>query len=511
VSAAERAVRIEASDCHEEKAWSTSERTPELLERRHKKTRIKSRGWLIRRMLLAADVVGLLLAFSLAEALTTPGAGFHLVAEYWLFVATLPLWVIAARLTGLYDGDEERTHHTTVDDLLRVFTLVTVGAFLFERGTAVTRVADVNVTRLTIFWSAAIALVPALRVTARAIFRRQSVYVQNAIIVGADDVAQRIARKLLQHPEYGINALGFVDAGRQERGDNVRHLAMLGGPEKLPDLVRSHDVERVIVAFPNSSRQETVDLVRALKGLNVHIDFVPRLFELLGPVARVHAVEGLPLLGLPPARISRSDRLMKRTIDIVGALVGLLVASPFFAYVAWRIKRESPGPVFFRQRRLGMDMLEFTALKFRTMEVGADQEEHRRYIRHVIDPGALPKRNGLYKLDRADVVTTFGRWLRKTSLDELPQLVNVLRGEMSLVGPRPCIPYETETFAPHHFERFLVPAGLTGLWQVTARAHSTFGEALDLDVAYARGWSLRLDLSLLFKTPFQLVLHRGTA
>jgi lipopolysaccharide/colanic/teichoic acid biosynthesis glycosyltransferase len=201
---------------------------------------------------------------------------------------------------------------------------------------------------------------------------------------------------------------------------------------------------------------------------------------------------------------------MKRAIDIAGALAGLLVTAPFFAYAAWRIKRESPGPVFFRQRRLGMDMSEFTALKFRTMTIGADQEEHRRYIRHVIDPDALPKGNGLYKLDRRDVVTTFGRWLRTTSLDELPQLVNVLRGEMSLVGPRPCIPCETETFSPHHFERFLVPAGLTGLWQVTARAHSTFGEALDMDVAYARGWSLRLDLSLLVKTPLQLARQRGT-
>jgi lipopolysaccharide/colanic/teichoic acid biosynthesis glycosyltransferase len=119
--------------------------------------------------------------------------------------------------------------------------------------------------------------------------------------------------------------------------------------------------------------------------------------------------------------------------------------------------------------------------------------------------------NGLYKLDRADAVTPFGRWLRKTSLDELPQLVNVLKGDMSLVGPRPCLEYETEHFAPHHFERFLVPAGITGLWQVTARAHSTFGEALDMDVAYARGWSLGLDIRLLLRTPFEVLRSGETA
>src|SRR5205823_5916506 len=134
-----------------------------------------------------------------------------------------------------------------------------------------------------------------------------------------------------------------------------------------------------------------------------------------------------------------------------------------------------PGPVFFRQERLGMGMKEFPALKFRTMKVDTDDAPHRAYIAQTMSSSAAPTGNGLYKLDRSDAITPFGRWLRKTSLDELPQLINVLRGQMSLVGPRPCMPYETEAFEPHHFERFLVPAGLTGLWQVTARAHSTFG------------------------------------
>jgi lipopolysaccharide/colanic/teichoic acid biosynthesis glycosyltransferase len=156
-------------------------------------------------------------------------------------------------------------------------------------------------------------------------------------------------------------------------------------------------------------------------------------------------------------------------------------------------------------------MCEFTALKFRTMRVDADQDVHRDYIKATMSPTqAALGGDGLFKLTREDAVTPFGRWVRKTSLDELPQLLNVFRGEMSLVGPRPCIPYETEFFKPHHFERFLVPQGITGLWQVTARAHSTFGEALDMDVAYVRGWSLGLDLRLLLRTPVQLVAPRAT-
>jgi exopolysaccharide biosynthesis polyprenyl glycosylphosphotransferase len=316
---------------------------------------------------------------------------------------------------------------------------------------------------------------------------------------------------LLQHPEYGINLVGFVDSRPKGRRDDMGHLALLGGQERLPALIRMFDVERVIIAFSNERHDETIDLIRSLRELDVQIDVVPRLFEIVGPHFDIHTVEGLPLIGLPPIRISRSSRVLKRAIDIVGAVVALTLTSPLFAYAAWRIKRESPGPVFFRQRRLGMGMTEFTTLKFRTMRSDTDEAPHREYIRRTMSASAAPNGNGIYKLDRNDVVTPFGRWLRKTSLDELPQLINVLRGEMSLVGPRPCIRYETEAFAQHHFERFLVPAGLTGLWQVTARAHSTFGEALDMDVTYARAWSLGLDLALLFRTPLQVVRTRGTA
>jgi lipopolysaccharide/colanic/teichoic acid biosynthesis glycosyltransferase len=178
--------------------------------------------------------------------------------------------------------------------------------------------------------------------------------------------------------------------------------------------------------------------------------------------------------------------------------------------IAFLIRRDSRGPIFFRQTRVGMDLHEFTLLKFRTMYEGTDEAPHREYIKQIMRSDALPGSNNLYKLDRDDSITRVGRWLRKTSLDELPQLINVLRGEMSLVGPRPLIPYELELFSPHQFERFLVPAGLTGLWQVEARAHTTFGEALDLDVAYARGWSLGLDLRLLLRTPLVIFRKRET-
>lgn len=158
-----------------------------------------------------------------------------------------------------------------------------------------------------------------------------------------------------------------------------------------------------------------------------------------------------------------------------------------------------------------MNMEPFTLLKFRTMRDGIDESVHEDYIKATMTSRAAPEASGVYKLRRDGDITKVGAWLRATSLDELPQLLNVVKGDMSLVGPRPCLRYETEQFSEHQFERFLMPAGLTGLWQVTARAHSTFFEALEMDVAYVRGWSLGLDLSLLCRTPIQVLKRTGTA
>ena len=485
-------------------------RTLEILTHRGRAKKSRRRGWLVRRMLLLSDIAALAVAFLLAVAIFRT-AGQSVVRESLLLLTTLPAWVLVAKLYGLYEGDEERADHSTADELAGVFSLVTAGAWFVYVGGRLVDLPTPNLSRMVAFWALAILLVVVGRGLARALCRRSVMYLQNTIIVGAGDVGQLIARKLLQHPEYGINLVGFVDMQPKERRGDLEHLSLLGTPERLPEIVRLLDVERVVIAFSNGSNEETIELARSLRNLDVQIDVVPRLFDVVGPKVGIHTVEGLPLLGLPPARISRSSRLIKRSMDIGGASVALLVTAPLFALFALLIKRDSEGPVFFRQQRLGRDMEEFTALKFRTMRVDADDAPHREYIRQTMSPSAEIGRNGLYKLQREDAITPFGHWLRKTSLDELPQLINVLRGEMSLVGPRPCLGYETEHFAPHHFDRFLVPAGLTGLWQVRARGRSTFGEALDMDVVYARGWSLGLDLKLLCLTPLQLFRRQVTA
>jgi exopolysaccharide biosynthesis polyprenyl glycosylphosphotransferase len=477
--------------------------------------RLGGRGWLVRRSLALADVVGLSLAFLLSLFIFgSRGAAddLSLSSEFVLFIATLPGWLVVAKLHGLYERDEQRADHSTVDDVVGVFHLVTIGAWLLFIAAWGTRLADPEIMKLVTFWLLAICFVTVGRVVARATCRRLSPYRQNTVIVGAGDIGQLVARKLLRHPEYGINLIGFVDPQPRERRPDLKRLTLLGSADALPSLVRQLDIDRVIIAFSNEPEEQTLAIVRSLRDADIQVDVVPRLFELVGPRVGVHSVEGLPLVSLPPSRPSTCSLLLKRALDAVAAATLLLCTAPAFAVIAWRIRHDSPGPIFFRQERLGRGMEPFTALKFRTMKVGTDTTVHRDYIKATMSSKAAAGENGLYKLDRGDAITQFGHWLRKTSLDELPQLINVLRGEMSLVGPRPCLGYETEHFASHHFERFIVPAGLTGLWQVTARANSTFGEALDMDVAYARGWSLGLDLRLLFRTPVQVLRQRkGTA
>jgi exopolysaccharide biosynthesis polyprenyl glycosylphosphotransferase len=463
----------------------------------------RRRGWLVRRLLVAADVVGLIAAFVITEFLFR-GSGVvdevGIAVESVIFALALPVWVLAAKLYGLYDRDEERATFSTADEVMSVFHLITVGVLGFYATSWLVGLSRPDQAKLSTFWLLALVGVIAARLVTRSLARRHPAYVQNTLILGAGDVGQLVGRKLLQHPEYRINLVGFVDADPKELRRDLEGVPVLGEPDQIVDIVERHAVDRVIIAFSQDLPEEMLRLVFALRKCNVQVDIVPRLFEALGANASIHGVEGLPLVGLPATRISRSSRMLKRGFDVVGATALLFLAAPIMLVIAVLIRHDSAGPVFFQQRRLGIDMREFTLLKFRTMKNGTEEAPHRQYVRQIMTADALPASNNLYKLERSEV-TRVGRWLRTTSLDELPQLLNVLRGDMSLVGPRPSIPYEVELFAPHHFERFLVPAGLTGLWQVEARAHSTFREALDLDVAYARGWSLGLDLRLLLRTP----------
>ena len=478
------------------------ERTLEILERRRTGSRVLRRGWFMRRMLLAADLVGMTVAFALASLVDHPAQTSDHIGpgrEYVLFfLFALPLWVGLAKLYGLYEKDGEKADYSTVDDFRGVFHLVTVGVWILFLAARLTGVANPPLVRLVLLWVSAVVLVAGFRAVARAICRRGVAYLQNTVIIGAGDVGQTVARKILTHPEYGLNVVGFVDSHPKEQRPGLEHLTILGSPDDLPRLIELLDVERVIVAFSNDSSEEILALVRSLKDYGIQIDIVPRLFEIVGAKISMHTVEGLPLVGLPPLRLSRSSRLVKRAVDIVASAVGLLILAPFFLLLALLVKLDSRGPVFFRQTRMGAGDRTFRICKFRTMVV--DAEEQKSKVAHLNMHAQNGGDSRMFKIPNDPRITRLGAFLRRTRIDELPQLFNVLRGDMSLVGPRPLILEEDQHIHEWGRKRLDLKPGITGLWQVLGASDIPFEEMVNLDYLYVTNWSLSEDLRLLFKT-----------
>ncbi len=458
------------------------------------------RGWVVRRMLLTADLAGLLCAFAAAELLFAghPGAvsGLGVSFETVIFIATLPAWVVGAKLYGLYDRDSQNADHTTVDEFPSIFHFVTVAVWLFFAGSWITGLTNPTQPKLATFWLLAIGGITGFRVAARAIARRRPSYIQNAIIVGAGDVGQLLARKLQNHAEYGINLVGFVDSSPKERREDLGDLTLLGPLENVPTLVRELDVERVIIAFSNASHSEILAVVRSLKDLEVQIDIVPRLFEIVGPRLNINSVEGLAIVSIPPLRLSRSSRLMKRGLDLTVAAVGLVLLAPSMALVALLIKLDSRGPVLFTQVRMGANDRTFRMFKFRTMVIGADLQKPA--LNHLNKHANGDPR--MFKIPEDPRVTKVGRVLRRFAIDELPQLFNVVKGEMSLVGPRPLVLNEDEFVASWARRRLSLRPGMTGTWQILGRTDIPFDEMVKLDYLYVTNWTLAGDLKILART-----------
>jgi exopolysaccharide biosynthesis polyprenyl glycosylphosphotransferase len=475
--------------------------TQELLLRRSAIPSRRRRGWLMRRMLLAADLLGLAVAYFAAEMLfrgAPYGDRYDAAVDSILFGVSLPFWVLMASLYGLYDRDEERADHSTPDDLQGVFHLVTVGTWLFYAGTYLTGLASPTLPKLLTFWTLAVVALPVARGFARSYCRRSVHYLQNTLIIGAGDVGQQVARKLLKHHEYGINLVGFVDAYPKERRSDLGHLTILGDLDAMPELVDALDVERVIVAFSLDTRQDLLKVIRDLNDLNVQVDIVPRFFEVMSPAVDMHSVEGVPLIGIRPPRLSRSSRVLKRVVDVTCSVGGLVVLAPLFAATAVAIKATSRGPVFYRQVRMGTGDRPFQIVKFRTMV--ADADARKSGLAHLNKHACAGGDPRMFKIDEDPRVTTVGRFLRRFSIDELPQLWNVAIGEMSLVGPRPLILDEDAHVDEWARRRLDIRPGITGLWQVLGRDDIPFEEMVKLDYLYVTSWSVGGDIRLLLKT-----------
>jgi exopolysaccharide biosynthesis polyprenyl glycosylphosphotransferase len=470
---------------------------------------VKARAWLLSRALAFSDTVALLLSLLICDWLVGPaGQGeINLRSQFLVFVVSLPLWLYVAKLYGLYSRDAERADHSTFDEVLPVLHLVTLGSWFFFGLMLVFGFGDPRFGQVAIFWVAAMALILAGRVVTRSVCRRNPAYRQNVVVVGTGEVGQLIARKFLQHPEYGINVVGFVDDEPCELDDGLEQIAVVGDPEQLPSLADRYDLDRVIVAFSRDSHTRTLELVRTLRDHNVRIDIVPRLFEILGPSASLHGVGGVPLVGLPPLQLSGFSLLMKRCVDVVLASVALFLLAPALTAIALVIRLSSRGPIIFRQTRMGADEETFEIFKFRTMRADADRRKHEfAHLNKHAHNGGDPR---MFKIADDPRVTAVGRLLRKFSLDELPQLFNVLRGQMTLVGPRPLILEEDSEITEWGRRRLDLKPGITGPWQVLGRTDIPFEEMVKIDYLYVTNWSLWRDLKLMVQTIPAIVRERS--
>jgi exopolysaccharide biosynthesis polyprenyl glycosylphosphotransferase len=313
------------------------------------------------------------------------------------------------------------------------------------------------------------------------------------LIIGTGQVAARLVARLSRCHDTVV--VGQVD------DDPIEGSGVLGGLDDLPDLCQQYRVDRVIVAFSKSSAHQTLAKLRSLDG-RVPISVVPRFFELHSWRSEVEELHGMPLLHVPPAALSGGARLIKRSIDLVLATLAIIATMPLWLTLAAAIKLESPGPVFFRQERTGRAGRPFRIFKFRTM--AADAWERRSA---VVEANEVD--GPLFKIRNDPRVTKVGRVLRRTSIDELPQLLNVIRGEMSLVGPRPLPTEESNRLDGAALARFDVRPGITGLWQVSGRSDLSYADLQHLDSVYVSSWSLMWDLRIMWVTPRSVFARRG--
>ena len=474
------------------------EEAPDRLVRQR---RSGGRESLVRRALLLADAGGLAAAFVAAKLLfgsVYPDGGGESTASWVIaYALTLPAWYLLGNALGLYSRDQERPDHSTVDDVAGLSQLVAIGTWIILVLAAVTGHSDPDVVELVAASALGLGFVAISRATARLVCRRLPAYRQNTVIVGSGAVAERIAAKVGQHPEFGMNVVGFVDQpweGRR-RTDSP---PVLGPIDRLPAILEEHDIERVVIAFPTVRDERLFHVIQQLRHVAVQVDIVPRFFEAMSPNADMHSLEGMPLVGLRPFRLSRAARIAKRVTDIVLSAVAVVLLLPVFLVIAAAIKLDSRGPVLFRQTRMGMGDRTFEIFKFRTMVQDADaiKEKIAHLNQHAVN-GGDPR---MFKVPQDPRVTRVGAILRRWSLDELPQLFNVLRGEMSLVGPRPLILDEDRFVRYWARRRLTTPPGITGPWQVLGRSDIPFEEMIRLDYLYVTEWSLLGDLKWILRT-----------
>jgi len=332
--------------------------------------------------------------------------------------------------------------------------------------------------------------------------RRRGLGVDRLLIVGAGEIGRTVMRNIVAHPALGYHIVGFVDDAPEKGGTDIGRFKALGSTANIPRLVKEMAIDEVIITLPWMYHRKIVSIIAQCEREKVRVRIVPDIFQMTLSHLDVEDLGGVPMIGVKEVTITRAQQLTKRTIDIVLSSVGLVLLLPLFLLLAVAVKLDSSGPVFFRQIRVGKGERLFACFKFRSMHEGADAKKSE--LRNLNEADGV-----FFKIRNDPRITRVGRFLRRTSLDELPQLFNVLMGHMSVVGPRPAPPDEVQRYLAWHKRRLEVPPGMTGLWQVSGRSELTFDEMVLLDLYYIENWSPLLDLQIMLRTLPTVITGEG--
>ncbi len=473
----------------------------------------RRRDWmaLLPPVMALADAVGINLGFYLAYVLRyvvewpTPVEDVFSFPYRFYFPVGLILagvLLVIFRMQGLYTA---KPGETWVDEFYRIASGTATGIvglvvlYFFYRP---------NVYSRLVFFYAAVLIVLILGVNrwikhlALDRLRRRGIGVEKVLIVGAGEVGRAVMRSLVANPELGYQIVGFVDDDPEEGATNLGRIHGLGAVANLPQLIQDREVDEVIVTLPWMHHRQILAIVGQCQERNVRARVVPDLFQMSLSRVDFQDLDGIPLLGVRDVGISSFDRAVKRAVDVFAGLLGLLMFGLIYIPVAIAIKLESPGSVLYAQERVGRNGKRFRIFKFRSMRQDADEQLESLQAHNEAD-------GPLFKMKLDPRCTQVGRALRRVSLDEWPQFINVVKGDMSLVGPRPNRPAEVLQYKPWHRRRLEVKPGVTGLWQVSGRSDVPFDEMVLLDVYYIENWSLGLDLKIILRTIPHLLLGGG--
>jgi exopolysaccharide biosynthesis polyprenyl glycosylphosphotransferase len=457
------------------------------------------RDTLFRRSLLAADTVAILGALVLTVMLSSRRVPLHLT---WESLAGVPLLLVSAKLLGLYDRDETLLRKTTLDEAPKLFQLATLCTLVAWLGGRLVVAGSLDRREALFLWLALGGLLVLSRTTARVIALRLTA-AERCLFIGDERSARMVGAKLTGHG--GINAKVIAHLDMDQVAPWSTDAFSAPRLAEIRDLARTLDVHRVIIApgwGADADAGETLNLVRTLKAVGVRVSVLPRMLEVVGSSVEFDDLHGVTLMGVRRFDLTRSSAALKRAFDVAGATLGLLAIAPLMLAFALAIKLDSRGPVFFRQLRVGRHGRRFYMLKFRTMV--RDAEELKDGLRDRNEA-----QEGLFKIAADPRVTRMGRFLRTTALDELPQLFNIVRGEMSLVGPRPLVVEEDERIEGWHRRRLELMPGMTGPWQILGPSRVPLKEMVALDYLYVANWSLWTDLKILLRTVPHVLGRRG--